>query len=184
MESILRVLRENQSVSQRVLSEKTGISRGRLRRLEGREFEDATYQELKLLSLALGTEVRELFQPEENGWNGTSLTRAGHIAFQIDGRSAGYKITSFIPPSQNLFSGKLFVSAGKRLSASHTPRARSVFLQMILGSLRIERPGETYEIAEGDSLLFHGESPYVLENPFLRDAVSLLVTAPAFTPPS
>ena len=178
----LRKLREKQGLSQRTFSEKTGISRGRLRRLEGKRFDLATYGELIRISKALGVDLGEMFQKEEALSDGAYLVRAGQTAFQLDVTGEGYKIVSFLPPRGDLFCGKLFVSAKKGLSSAHAPRAGTIFLQMLLGSLRVTMKGQIHEIQEGDSLVFPGGGPYTIENLLLRDSVALFLTLPAFSP--
>lgn len=178
--SLLRELREKQGLSQRTLSEKAGISRGRLRRLEGRQFELATYGELKRITHALGIELGEIFDGEDLLTPGFSIGKAGQTAFEIDARNAGYKIVSFLSPRPDLFSGKLFVSGGRQVPSNQVPCAEKIFLQMLLGSLRIFVKGETHEIEEGDSFLFCGDAPYTIENSLSRDSVALILTVPAF----
>lgn len=178
--SPLRRIREKQGVSQRVLAEKCGISRGRLRRLEGREFDHVTYAELKRISGTLGVEPSEIFFRSERLSYDFYLGKKGEEASQWDAASVGYRIVSLVPARKDLFIGKLFVLPKKHLSAAHTPRAGTIFLEMVLGKFRLELAGESYEIEEGDRLLFHGDVPYTLENPLLRDSEALLFTLPAF----
>ncbi len=172
-------IREKQGMSQRVLAEKCGISRGRLRRLEGKEFDHITYAELRRISETLGVETGEIFFGSGATYD-FYLGRKGQSALQWDVPSVGYRVISFVPVQKNLFVGKLFVSAKKRLSSAHTPRAGTIFLQMLLGKFRIQMAGESYEIEEGDHLLFRGSVPYTIENPLLRDSEALLLTLPAF----
>lgn len=178
--SLLRKMREKQGVSQRMLAEKCGISRGRLRRLEGKEFDQVTYAELRRISEALGVEPGEIFFGDEALAYDFHLGRKGESSFQWDAESVGYKILSLIPVRKDLFVGKLFVSGKKCLSSMHAPRAGVVFLQMLLGKFRIQVAGESHEIGEGDRLLFRGNVPYRIENPLLRDSEALLLTLPAF----
>ena len=172
-------LREKRGLSQRMLSERAGISRGRLRRLEGPQFEQATYSELKRISEALGMELEEIFHGEDPLFAGICLGKAGQAAFQLDQRSLGYRIISFLPPRTDFFSGKLFVLGGREVPSNYAPHADKIFLQVLLGSLRIFIKGETHEIQVGDSFLFPGAS-YRIENPLSRDSVALLLTIPAF----
>ena len=178
--SPLRKMREKEGVSQRVLAEKCEISRGRLRRLEGKEFDHVTYGELKRISDALGVEPGEMFFGADALTYDFYLGRKGESAFQWDAPGVGYKITSLTPTRKDLFVGRLFVSAKRRLSSAHTPRAGTIFLEMLLGKLRLELAAESYEIEEGDHLLFRGNVGYSIENPLLRDSEAFLLTLPAF----
>lgn len=178
--SPLRRIREKQGVSQRVLAEKCGISRGRLRRLEGKEFDHVTYAELKRISGTLGVEPSEIFFASERLSCDFYLGKKGQDAFQWDAAGTGYRIVSLIPARKDLFVGKLSVLPKKLLSAAHTPQAGTIFIEMVLGKFRIEIGGQSYEIEEGDHLLFHGDVPYTLENPLLRDSEAILFTLPSF----
>lgn len=178
--SYLRDLREKRGLSQRMLSERAGISRGRLRRLEGPKFEEATYGELKRISEALGVEMEEIFHGEDALCRGIFIAQSGPAAFQLDARGGAYKIVSFLPPRRDLFSGKLFVFGGRQVPPDQAPHAEKIFLQMLLGSFRILLQGETHEIQVGDSFLFRGVAPYTIENPHSRDSIALLLTIPAF----
>ncbi len=182
MESPLRRFREKQGTSQRKLAEESGISRGRLRRLEGPDFEQATFDELRRISAALGVEVEKLFEgilPD----NRACLRKSGNAAFEMDYPDLGFKIVSFLPPRDNFFIGKLFIRQRRRLLADQTPRAKTIFIQTLLGSVKVEAKGSLYEIAEGDSLFFPGDLPYALENPIRRDSVVLFFTLPSFKSP-
>lgn len=178
--SPLQRIREERGVSQRLLAEKLGISRGRLRRLEGKEFEQVTYRELQRISQALGVGMEEIFLGSAPAASDFHLGRKGQSVFQWDSSSAGYKIISLLPARKDFFVGKLFLSAKKRIPAAHTPRAQTLFLEMVLGKFRLERGSEAYEIEEGDHLLFPGDIPYTIENPLLRDSAAFLLTFPAF----
>lgn len=181
-ESIVRRLRDRKGMSQRTLADRTGISRGRLRRLEGEGFENVTYAEIRRIAGALGVDVTRIVAFEEGLANTPYWRRAGETAFQLEAGSAGYKLASFFPPRKDVFIGKLFVLPKRRLGSFDTPRAGTIFLQMLLGMFCLEIQGETYEIREGDHLLFRGDLPYTLENPLLRDSVAFLLTLPSFRP--
>ena len=165
-----------------MLAEKSEISRGRLRRLEGQELERATYGELKKISSALGLEVGELFQERIFLANEPYLGKAGQKVFQFEGTCFGTKIFSLLPPRPDLFWGKLFVPPQKQLSATEVPRAETIFFQMLLGTFVIDVSGKTYEIHSGDYLIFRpGDSPYTLKNPLPRESVAFLLTLPSFS---
>lgn len=181
-ESIVRRLRDRKGVSQRTLSERTGISRGRLRRLEGEGFEKVTYAEIKRIARVLGVEAARIVGFEDALASTPSVGRAGETTFQFEADSKGYKLAAFFPPHEGVFIGKLFVLPKRQLGGLETPRAGTIFLQMLLGTLRLEIEGEAYEIREGDHLRFRGDLPYTLENPLLRDSVAFLLTLPDKVP--
>lgn len=180
-ESFLKKLREGQGISQRDLSEQSGISRGRVRRFEEGGFEDASYDELRRIAQVLHQEVPELLQLlDKPSAAGPTLARAGHAAHRLNAPELGYQIVSFFPARPDLFAGKLFVGAGKKLTNAHTPKASTIFLQMFLGPLNVEISREKYELREGDSFTFKGIGPYTIENPSLRESVTLVLTVPSF----
>lgn len=179
--SFLQGLREGRGLSQRALAEKSGISRTRLRRLEGPEFHLATYGELLGLSEALGVGISELFQRESaSPSTRVHFGKAGEQAFQLNTLRQGCRILSLHPPRPELFTGKLFVLPKRYLPPAILPRVRTVFIQMLLGALKVEVAGEAYSLEPGDHLIFPGLAPYTLENPYLREAVAFLVTTPGF----
>jgi len=172
--SPIRRLREKSRLSQRELAEKCGVSRGRLRRLEGEEFNSATYGELKRIAEVLDVEIRELFEESTPFANGAFLKKAAQTAFQFERPEAGYKIAAYLPAGQDLFVGKLFVSPKRRVLTPDLPRGGTVFIQTLLGSFRVTARDETHEMGEGDVLFLTGGSPYSLENSALRESVAYL----------
>ena len=178
--SFLQRLREKRGMSQRTLAEKAGISRGRLRRLEGAGFEEATYAELKRISEVLATRVEEMLQENEGVVNQVSFSRAGETAFQMNALSSGYRMDSFFAARSDFFGGKIFVGAKKVLLPGQLPQAKIIFLQVVLGVIKVEREGEKYELHEGDRIVLSGDLPYRLENPLFRDSVAFLITVPSF----
>lgn len=169
--------REKQRISQRCLAEKAGISRGRLRRLEQEQFETATFGELKRISSALGIDIRDIFA-HEGQVEPTHLGRAGQNAFQLDAGGEGYKISSFLPARPDLFVGKLFLAAEKRMSFVQLQKRSVIFLQVFVGTVRVELEEGCYEIREGDHLLFRGDASYAIQNPLRRESTALVITLP------
>ena len=106
-EDYLQKLREEKGFSQRRLAHVVGISRGRLRRLEGGEMESITYRELKEICLALGLKPEEFFQRDAPDGSQPVLRRAGESAFKIKVSGAGYELLSLLPSSEDLFAGKI-----------------------------------------------------------------------------
>lgn len=183
-ENPLRAIREEKRLSQRDLAQASGISRGRLRGLENGRFDEATFGELKRMAGVLDVELRDfLLATGESGLLGPDLAKRGKIAFQMDLPQAGLRIISPHPPRPDLFSGKIIVSPKKRIPIQYLPRTQAVFLQGLLGRLRIKVRQVVYEIEEGDSLVFQGDDLYILENPMLRDSIAHLVTLPSFLTP-
>jgi len=140
-----------------------------------------TFGELKRISSALGIELGEIFfAPEERREEkGPRVLPSGETAFSVEARDAGYRLVSYFPPSPDIFLGKIFVRAETRLPSCRVPRVEKVFLLMLMGELRVERPGEIHELKAGDALLFPGRLPYEIENPILRESAAFLVTVPA-----
>lgn len=178
--AVLRILREKHGMSQRTLAEKSGISRGRLRSLESGGFERATFRELRKITEIIGIELREIFQAGDPSFEAPCICKQGRTMFELDAKTLGYKITAFAPPAPDLFTGRLCVFPKKKMSGVHAPHAKKIFIQIILGRLSIDLGKEKYELSEGDTLFFPGDSAYEIENPLLRDSIAFLITTPAF----
>lgn len=179
--NVILTLREERGMSQRELAQASGISRGRLRHLENGSFEDVTFGELKRMAEILKTDLRDFLAcTAENGFLLPELVKMGEAAFQMELPQAGCRILSHHVPRPDFFSGKLLVGANKLISSKYAPRASSVLIQVVIGKLRVEIREASYEIGEGDSLIFPGDTPYTIENPTLRDCLANLITVPSF----
>lgn len=176
--SPIRRIREEQGLSQRLLAERTNISRGRLRRLEGNGFGRATLDELARISKTLGIQVERFLRCEKAFNHGAHFLKAGEASLQIGMPEVNCKIDAFLPSAADLFIGKLYVAPKKIIPAGKVPHAQQIFLLMLLGALRIEAFRQTYEIRVGESIYLRDEASYSIENPLLRDSVALLVTTP------
>jgi len=176
--SLLRSLRVGRGLSQRKLAEKAGISRGRLYRLEAGGFDTATYEELLRISEALGVGVEELLRASGSS-NGALQNGHQRDLFHLEGKRGQFRIVSLIPPRADLFVGKLILSANGELSSSEVPAARTVFLQALMGYLRVVVDGKNHELREGEHLSLSGHASYTILNPSVREQVSLLITSPA-----
>ena len=177
-DSPLQKLREEKGLSQRQLAHSVGISRGRLRRLEGGGFEIATYSELKKICKTLGVNFEEILRSEGNENQKPLLRRTGESSFLLESEESGYRIVSLLPWGEDLFVGKLFLSPKRKLSPDESPHAKKLLLTILVGLFRIEVLGQSYELEAGDSLLFDATSSYTLENPLLRESVSFLTAIP------
>lgn len=173
-------LRKARGLSQRRLARLSSISRERMRRLERDGLEKATYGELLRISTALGMKVWELFEPEDAGDKEFSLAKVGQDVLQWGPAGGTFQVTSLFGPRKDLFVGKLFLRGGSRLSSDEVPRAEKIFLQVLLGSLCLERGKETFALREGDSVLLNDRASYALENQAAREGVAFLVTCPSF----
>jgi len=180
--TVLGELRRRQTISQRTFAERSGISRGRLRRLEGGQFEQATLEEFKRMAFALGLEPAELLTATDSPHGGSLLSKAGETSFQIGEASTGLRIRSFFLPQRDIFAGKMFISSQCTVPSGKTPRCKLMFLQLLLGKLKVITSSQTQELREGDCLLFLSPIPYSLKNPLRREAVTLLVTVPGLAP--
>lgn len=175
--SLLRSLRHEKGFSQRKLAEKARISRGRLHRLEAGSFETATYDELLRIAQALEMNVEELFRipgASKIPSNGASRDR-----LHYEGKQGNFRIVSLITPRPELFVGKLILNACEDIASSELPAARTFFLQALMGNVRLRVDGKQIHIPEGDHFTFSGTAPFIIQNPTIREHVSLLITSPA-----
>lgn len=180
-DSLLQRVRIKSGLSQRHLAEKSGISRGRLRKLEGRNFEEITLRELGKISEALGKDLKELIERNRDFPRGASVGRAGEVPFELNVANAGCRIASLTFPRAGFFIGKLFLGGRKVLGGEDAPRATAIFIQVLLGAFKLETGEDLFELKEGDRLLFPGNSSYVIRNPFTRESVGFFITIPAFS---
>lgn len=175
----LQSLREAKGMSQRTLSARTGISRGRLRRIEGSGFDQVTFKELKLVSQVLGTHIQEAIRESQDSTDGILLGRSGKDIREVLVKNSGCKISMFFPPSAGLYVAKIFISGGKNLDSRQFPSFKSFFLQGLLGAFQLKVDGQSYEMREGDYLLCPFASDFSLRNPLMRDCSGFLVALPA-----
>lgn len=180
-DSLLQKVRMKSGLSQRQLSEKTGISRGRLRRLEGKNFEEVTLRELGKISEALGKDLKELIEQNRDFPGGAFFGRAGEVPFALNVAKNGCRIASLTFPRDDFFIGKLFLGGKKTLEGDGAPCAKTIFIQVLLGAFKLETGHDLFELKEGDRLLFPGRSSYVIRNPLARESVGFFVTVPAFS---
>ena len=180
-DSLLQKVRMKTGLSQRQLSEKSGISRGRLRKLEGQSFEEMTLRELGKISEALGKDLNELIKQNKDFPSGISVGRAGEVPFTLNVAKNGCRIASLTFPRDDFFIGKIFLGGKKSLRGDEVPCAKTVFIQALLGSFQFETGQDVFELKEGDCLLFPGDSGYVIRNPLARESVGVFITLPAFT---
>lgn len=180
-DSLLQKARIKSGLSQRQVARKSGISRGRLRRLEGKSFEEITLRELGKISEALGKDLKELIERNKDFPRGAFVGRAGEVPFELNMAHDGCRITSLTFPRDDFFIGKLFLGGKKILEGDGVPRAKTVFIQVLLGNFKLETGQDLFELKEGDRLLFPGHSSYVIRNPLARESVGFFITIPAFS---
>ena len=179
--SMLRKLRQRHGLSQRTLSEKSKISRGRLRRLETGNLEGATFAELKELAQALGIEVDDFFPERGEPVSRLKVCRAGKYAYELTGTREGYRLLSFFSQKEETFIGKLFVSGKNVFPPAARHHLCPVFLQVLLGTVLVRKGRESCELREGDSVLFRGKGLWSLESSRQREAVVLFVASASST---
>ena len=176
--NLLKQLREEKRLSQRGLSDLSEISRGRLRGLEKKGMEEATWGEIRRISKALGLELSRIFPNEKARQNGLHFKRAMEPFYEVIDCQAGCRLAAFFPPEPNYFAGKLFLAGQKCLTTLPFPSTGRVFIQMLLGSFRVDAGRDAYEIAEGDILLFRSEVLSALTNTQARESVALFLVTP------
>ncbi len=150
---------------------------GRLHRLEAGRFETATYDELLRIAEALEMNVEELFRAP--GSCDVPFNGVARDLLHYAGKQGTFRIVSLITPRPELFVGKLILNACQDLSSSELPAARTFFLQALMGNVHIRVDGKQIPIPEGDHFTFSGTAPFMIQNPTIREHVSLLITSPA-----
>ena len=130
------------------------------------------------MAQVLNVDFKDLLPAEESAPS-VYLGKSGRMPFNCNGspgKDPGFRIQSFFPFRGDLFVGKVFVTAGHRMTKNQIPQSKTLFLQMLLGALRIQINGKSYEITEGDHLLFPGDTSFTIENPSSRDSLALLAS--------
>lgn len=176
---VLRFLRQEKGLSQRRLAEKTGISRGRLYRLEAGGFDTATYEELHRIAAVLEIGVEEIFRSNGLSHGSASNGHGSRDLLQWREKQGKFRIALLLPPRPDLFVGKLILAAGESLSSVEIPATRTVFLQALMGPLRLVLDRKDQELGEGEHLSFSGYASYTILNPSVREQISLLIISPS-----
>lgn len=178
---MIQIIRKRKGISQRELACRTQISRGRLKRLEKENFEDISIAELRKISHALDERPETFFalSPNEGHWP-LGVTETNDFPFVIQAKRSGFKIISYTMPIKDFFIGKIFLASGKTLEGERFTAASWVFLQAMLGALRIEFQGKVFEVLEGRHILIRPGPGLLVKNPHGRESVALLFASPSF----
>lgn len=176
---LLRKFREKKGLSQRKFAELAGLSRGRLQRLENGQFKEATCRELERIAQVLGVEIHDFFPPVHAlSGDPVFFWRYDENSLHYEGIDGRYQMIVLAKLHSDLFVARLIVFAGQRISSREIPAARTLFLQSLMETLHVTAGGRDYQVQEGDRLVFSGNTPWHLENPSIRDQVSLLIARP------
>ena len=178
---MIQLIRKKKGISQRELACKAQISRGRLKRLEKEGFEDISIAELRRISQVLNERLETFFEvsPSESYGPG-GVTKSNEFPFVIQAKRLGFKISSYTIPVKDFFIGKIFLAPGKVLEGERFAPCSWIFLQTLLGMLKIELPGKVFEVSEGHHLLFRTGPGLCLKTPRGRESVALLFASPSF----
>lgn len=174
MSSLIRVLREDKGISQRRLSQLSGISRGRLQRLENGQFATATYAELEKIAKALDLDVGKIFRASHPASDSVYQGKLGENFFHYQDPNGGCSVISQGPPQGDVFMVKVILSGRKSIPSRELPPADTVFLQAVIGAIQVFVDDKPYDIPEGDHLIFSAKPSYSLYNPSIHEQISVL----------
>jgi transcriptional regulator with XRE-family HTH domain len=168
----LRTLRKERGLSLRALAELSGLSPNTISLIE-RGVTSPSVSTLHRLATALAVPITALIEgPVERldliVTRAGERTRSGSGSVELE--SLGYGLENRIcdPFSVTLKPG---ASSGKRMMA-HSGHELVYCLE---GAVEYEIGGESYRLAPGDALLFHGSLPHRWRNPNSVEAVFLLI---------
>ena len=135
---------------------------------------------LQSLAGGLGCLVRDLFTQAELEVAQNYHRGSSKGLFQIDFPKSGVKLISLIPAIPHFFCGKMILAAKGKMEGQLPVHSCPIFIEVIMGKIEVLIETENLILKEGDTLLFNGGMEHKIHNPFNRESVLWMVTAPSF----
>ncbi|MCW3480844.1 XRE family transcriptional regulator [Neisseriaceae bacterium JH1-16] len=153
----LRAARQRQGLSQEKLATAAGVSRRMLVNIEAGE-SNVSLATLDRLASALGLSFAELVH--EAGADPASPVRVWQRS-----DSHGTLLQSVRQGTQTVELWQWQLGAGERYDAEADPAGSQEIVYVVAGTLRLELPGETRQLAAGESVAYASDCRYTYLNP-------------------
>ena len=162
------------------VAKKAGLDPRTFAAIESGRIMNPSLAKLRVIAEAFGVSLGDLFlqadaEQEENFYQGDQKGKYA-LEFQED----GFKAVSYIPMIPDFFIGKVTLSGKSFLNAGNFPFAGRIFIQIMLGKLKLTVIRKEFIIKEGGHLLFNGKLPHTFQNPLLKECSFLLFSVPSF----
>jgi transcriptional regulator with XRE-family HTH domain len=158
--SRIRIIRLEQKLSLRALSERCGLSANAISLIERGE-NSPTVSSLHLLATALGVPITDFFQ-EVSDVNAIHVKRAQGLRFQNDVtiiESLGIGL-----PNQQLEPFRMTVAPGGDNLNDPISHHGEEFVHCLQGEIEYHVANQQFNLSTGDSLLFDAIQPHCLKN--------------------
>lgn len=174
----IKTLRKNQGLTILDVTEKTGIDKATLSRIENGKMRGTVNAHLKIAE-ALGVHLPDLYEDvlSEQQFNDEKLTKDKIETFSHSSGAVAELLTSGALQKKMLPIALKIRSQG-RTEQEEFPVGSERFLYVTKGSIKVIFADRTVTLRKGESLYFSGSKPHHLENRTKNDAQCLSVVTP------
>jgi XRE family transcriptional regulator, regulator of sulfur utilization len=163
----LRARRKSRNLSLDELAVASGVSRAALSQIETSKG-NPTVGVLWKIAVGLGIPFAELIG-ETRGAVGVLRRVESTVLRSADGKMESRPLTpAGAAPWAEIYELRLLARA-THVSEPHAPGTREIVV-VLMGQLRLRVEGETYDLAQGDSVSFSADKAHIYENPSAVDA--------------
>lgn len=175
-----RQLRQAKGLKAVDVARKAGLDPRTFAAIESGHIRNPSMVKLEAIADSLGISLPDLFlqtqvSRPENFYLGEQKGNYT-LEFQQD----GFKLVSYVPMNPDFFIGKAVLAGKVFLDAGRMPFNGRIFIQMILGKLKLTVRGEDVQVKEGGCLLINGRLPHTFQNPLIKESSFLFVSVPSF----
>jgi len=148
--------------------------------IESGHIQNPSIPKLEGIANSLGISLADLFLQAEASKPENFYLGEQKGIYTLEFQQDGFKAVSYIPMNPDFFIGKVTLAGKAFLEAGKLPFEGRIFIQMILGKLKLTIHHESIHIKEGSHLLINGRLPHTFQNPLIKECSFLFVSVPSF----
>lgn len=176
----IRSLRTSQGLKSVELAQRSGLDPRTLAAIECGHIQNPSIEKLQKIAESLGISIADLFVQTQASRPEDFYLGEQKGSYVLEFQQDGFKAISYTPMNTSFFIGKVTLAGKTIVEPGKLPAGGHVFLQMILGKLKVTLHHEEINIKEGSHLLLNGRLPHKLHNPLLKECSFLFVSVPSF----
>ncbi len=177
---VIRAFREQKGKKAVEVAKSSGIDPRTFTAIETGRIKNPSLQNIQAIAKALDVSPAEIFSKAELDQKKNAYQGDQKGEFSLEFPSENFRIISFTPIVPEFFVGKIHMGASAKINADALPIKGRIFIQVILGKLKISVTQNEFCLKEGDHFLLSSSLPHCFENPLMKESSFLLVTVPSF----